>query len=70
MLYSTPDCALNTMVPIGTAQVGCEIDAIVGTTGGVGVTIITVDAAGVEQVLSAMLRTRKVYVPGGTPVKV
>jgi hypothetical protein len=42
-------------------QVGCVTDATVGTAGGDGdELIVTVEEAGVEQVLSAMLRTRKV----------
>jgi hypothetical protein len=36
------------------------MDATVGTVGGDDALIVTVDAAGVEQVLSAILRTRKV----------
>ena len=71
ILYSTPTCVVNTIVPVGIAQVGCVIDATVGTAGGAGTAlIVTVAAAGVEQVLSAILRTRKLYVPGTNPEKV
>jgi hypothetical protein len=70
MLYCTPACTVNTIVPVGTAQVGCVTDATVGTAGGDGALISTVDAAGVEHVLSAILLTRKVYVPGVNPGKV
>ena len=71
MLYSTPLCVVKTIVPVGTAHVGCVVLATVGTAGALGTAfIVTVAAAGVEQVLSAMLRTRKLYVPENTPAKV
>jgi hypothetical protein len=70
MLYCTPACTVNTIVPVGTAQVGWVTDATVGTAGGDGALIVTVAAAGVEHVLSDMLRTRKVYIPGVNPAKV
>jgi hypothetical protein len=61
MLYSTPACAVNTIVPVGTAHVGCVVLATVGAVGGVGTAlIVTVAPAGVEQVLSAILLTRNV----------
>ena len=60
-LYSTPACVLNTMVPVGTAQVGCVVDETVGTAGAEGAALmVTVDAALVAQVLSVVLRTLKV----------
>jgi hypothetical protein len=52
------------------AQVGCVIDATVGTAGKDSAFIITVEAAGVEQVKSPLLATRKVYVPAANPAKV
>jgi hypothetical protein len=61
MLYSIPDCVVNTIVPVGTAQVGCVVLATVGTAGAVGTAlIVTVAAAAVEHVLSAVLLTLKV----------
>ena len=61
ILYSTPTCVVNTIVPTGTAQVGWVVDASVGAVGAPGAaSIVTVAAAGVEQVLSAILRTLKV----------
>ena len=30
MLYSTPDCVVNTIVPVVTAHVGCVVLATVG----------------------------------------
>ena len=62
---------VNTIVPVGTAQVGCVVLATVGTVGAVGTAfIVTVEAAGVEQVLSVVLRTSKVYVPAANDAKV
>ena len=61
MLYSTPTCVLKTIVPVGTAQVGCVVLETVGVVGGVGAAlIVTVKAALVIQVLSAMLLTDNV----------
>ena len=58
------------IVPVGTAHVGCTVLATVGTEGAVGTAlIVTVEAAGVEQVLSAILLTLKLYVPGAKPAK-
>ena len=46
------------IVPVGTAHVGCTVLATVGTAGAVGTAlIVTVEAATVEQVLSAILLT-------------
>jgi len=60
MLYSTTLCVVKIIVPVGTAHVGCVVLATVGTAGADGTAfIVTVAAAGVEQVLSAMLRTLK-----------
>jgi hypothetical protein len=62
---------VNTIVPDGTAHVGCVVLAIVGTGGAAGTAlIVTVAAAKVIQVLSAMLLTESVYVPGARPEKV
>ena len=61
MLYSTPACVLKTIVPVGAAQVGCVVEETVGVVGGVGAAlIVTVEAALVIQVLSAMLLTDNV----------
>jgi len=50
-LYSTPDWAPNTMVPVGVPHVGCIVLATAGTDGASGaVPIVTVDAASVIQV--------------------
>ena len=70
ILYSTPTWVVKTIVPVRTAQVGCIVDATVGTAGGAGATIVTVDDAGVKQVLSSILRTTKLYIPGATPENV
>jgi len=60
MLYSTPLCVVKIMVPVGIAHVGCVVLATVGTAGALGTELmVTVAAAGVEQVISAMLRTLK-----------
>jgi hypothetical protein len=65
MLYSTPACMVNVIVPDGTAQVGCITEATVGIAGALGIAlIVTVEPAGVEQVLSAILLTLRVYVAG------
>ncbi len=49
------------MVPVGTAHVGCVVEAIVGVTGAEGTAlIVTVEAALVAQVLSVVLRTLSV----------
>ncbi|MDZ7613049.1 MAG: hypothetical protein U5K51_04575 [Flavobacteriaceae bacterium] len=70
-LYSTPAWAVNTMVPLPTAQVGCVVLATVGTAGAVGTAlIVTVEAATVEQVLSAILLTLKCRLPELNPAKV
>jgi hypothetical protein len=70
-LYSTPACAVNTIVPDGTAHVGCVVLETVGTAGAVGIAlIVTVAAANVTQVLSVMFLTDSVYVPGASPAKV
>ena len=62
---------VNTIVPVGTAQVGWVVLATVGAVGAVGTAlIVTVEAAGVEQVVSIVLLTRKVYVPAANDAKV
>ena len=71
MLYSTPDCVVKTIVPVGTLQVGCVVLATTGVAGALGTAlIVTVAVPGVEQVVSVVLRTRKVYAPGARPVNV
>ena len=63
ILYSkvAPVGELTTIVPVGTAHVGCIVALATGEAGAPGTaSIVTVDAAGVEQVLSAMLLTVKV----------
>ncbi len=61
MLYSTPACVVKTIVPVGTAQVGCVVLATVGTLGALGAAMIpTVEAAFVVHVLSVVLRTLNV----------
>ena len=65
MLYSTPACIVKVIVPEGIAQVGCITEATVGVEGAEGIAlIVNVEPAGVEQVLSAMLLTLRVYVAG------
>jgi len=71
ILYSTPLCVVKIIIPVGIAHVGCVVLETVGTAGALGTAfIVTVAAAGVEQVLSAMLRTLKLYVPENSPAKV
>jgi hypothetical protein len=63
ILYSrvAPVGELTTIVPVGTAHVGCIVALATGEAGAPGTaSIVTVDAATVEQVLSAMLLTVKV----------
>ncbi len=57
MLYSTPDWAVNTIVPVVTAQVGCTVTEAEGVEGaeGAGSTVTSVPEA--VQVLSAVLLT-------------
>ena len=73
ILYSKvpPNGAVTTIVPVGTAHVGCTVALAVGATGGVGTaSIVTVDAASVVQVLSVILLTVNVYVFGDKPAKI
>ena len=35
MLYSTSDCVVKTIVPVGTAHVGCTVTLAAGVLGGV-----------------------------------
>ena len=42
--YSTPACAVNTIVPLCTAQVGCVTLAVVGTAGADGIALIASNA--------------------------
>ena len=63
ILYSkvAPVGELTTIVPVGTAQVGCKVALATGAVGAPGTaSIVTVDAATVEQVLSVVLLTVKV----------
>jgi hypothetical protein len=61
----------KTIVPDGTAQVGCVVDKTVGIAGAVGTAlIVTVEAAAVVQVLSVVLLTLKVFIPAVNPLKV
>jgi hypothetical protein len=62
---------LKTIVPDGTAQVGCVVERTVGTVGAVGTAlIVTVEAAFATQVLSVVLLTLKVFIPEVNPAKV
>ena len=60
MLYCTPVWLSNTMVPLGTAQVGCTTLPTVGAEGGVGAVLIIIVEPVVIQVVSAVFRTQKV----------
>ena len=69
--YSTPACALKTIVPDGMAQVGWVTEDVVGAVGAVGTAlIVTVEAALVIHVLSVVLLTLKVFTPDVRPEKV
>jgi hypothetical protein len=71
-LYSNPAPvgAVTSIVPVGTAQVGCTVTVAVGAAGGVG-TALTVTVAGADiQVGSAVLITVMLCAPGATPVNV
>jgi hypothetical protein len=59
-LYSTPDCVVKTIVPVGVEQVGCVTPDTVGTGGGTAAVRVTVDAAALIHVLSVMLLTVRV----------
>jgi hypothetical protein len=62
---------LNTIVPDVTAQVGCVVNETVGTVGAVGTAlIVTVEAALVVQVLSAVFLTLNVFTPDVSPENV
>ena len=60
------------MVPVGTPQVGCVTDDMVGAVGVLGELLITTGllANGVIQVLSIVLLTDKVYAAGAREAKV
>jgi hypothetical protein len=60
------------MVPVGTAQVGCDTDDMVGAVGAPSALLITTGLAarGVIQVLSLILLTDKVYEAGAREAKV
>jgi len=60
------------MVPVGTAQVGCVTDDVVGAIGALGALLITTGLAanGVIQVLSVVLLTDMIYAAGAREAKV
>ena len=59
---------LKTIVPEGTAHVGCVVTETDGTAGAIGTSLIViVDASVVMQELSAMLRTVNVFIPAESP---
>ncbi len=61
---------MKTIVPVGTAQVGCTVTLADGELGALGTASIVTVAPVVLHVLSAVERTLMVYVPAATPVKV
>ena len=72
MLYSypAPIGAVTTIVPVGTAQVGCTVTLAVGADGAPG-TAFTVTLVPAEtQVGSAVFLTVTLYIPGATNVNV
>ena len=60
------------MIPVGTAQVGCDTDDMVGAVGAPSTLLITTGlvARGVIQVLSVVLLTDKVYEAGTSEANV
>jgi hypothetical protein len=71
MLYwYAPNGAVITMVPVGTAHVGCTVTLAVGAVGTAGtaltITLVTDDI----QVGSAEFLAVTIWVPGVTPLKV
>ena len=65
-----PTGALMSIVPVGTAQVGCTVVDAVGTAGKPGTAFtVTLDEAADIQVLSTLLRAVKVWLPGATKLK-
>jgi hypothetical protein len=61
MLYSTPDCVVKTIVPVGTAHVGCTVTLADGELGALGTAFtVTLLEPEVIQVLSVVERTRSV----------
>jgi hypothetical protein len=61
MLYCTPVCTANTIVPDGKAQVGCTMLLVVGVAGGEGTgSTVIAEALLLTHVVSAMLRTERV----------
>ena len=54
ILYSNvpPNGAVTTIVPVGTAHVGCTVTLAVGATGGVGTASIVIDPLVASQVVS------------------
>ena len=61
---------MKTIVPVGTAHVGCTVTLADGVLGALATAFIVTVAPVVLQVLSAVERTLMVYVPAATPVKV
>ena len=74
MAYSKPDpCAgtLTTIVPVGTAQVGCIVVEAVGAAGAVGAALIAMPVTADTQVISVVLLVVKLCVVfGESPAKV
>jgi hypothetical protein len=61
---------VKTIIPVVVAQVGCTVTLPAGVLGAVGTAFtVTLEPAEI-QVVSVVDRTRNVYVPGATPVKV
>jgi uncharacterized membrane protein YeaQ/YmgE (transglycosylase-associated protein family) len=70
MLYSSPTIVVRVIVPVGTTQVGCIVEAITGVVGAVGAALIVTVAPGVAtQALSAVNLASIVYVPATRPAK-
>ena len=73
MLYSNPDPstgALTTIVPVFTAQVGCNVALAVGADGAPAAALIVTLVPAEIQVLSDVLLTVTLLAPAVTPVKV
>ena len=68
MLYVTPACGVKSIVPVGTAHVGC-VNVAAGTAGVLGIELMStlIDAL---EVHPTEFVTMKVYVFGGSPLKV
>ena len=55
MLYSTPACAVKTIVPVGTPHVGWVVLATVGAAGAVGTALIIALDEGTETQLKKLV---------------